>query len=212
MTSPLRLATAVTAAVTLSITLVACGGGSDDGPAAGAGGSGAAVPPTAAAEVEGPHNDADITFAQDMLPHHRQAVEMAELAPDRAEDPEVVAVAEEIAAAQEPEIATMTGFLEAWGAEVPAEDMSMEGMDGMAGMDGAAGMMSPEDMTALGSAEGAEFDELFLQMMVEHHEGAVDMARAELDEGENPAAQDLAQRIVDTQESEIERMQDLLGS
>lgn len=212
MTTPLRGAAALTAAVTLSIVLAACGG---DAATESAGGSAPADLPTSAEEVEGENNEADVTFAQGMVPHHRQAVQMSELALDRAEDPEVLALAEEIAAAQEPEILIMTAFLEAWGAEVPAEDMDMsmemEGMD-HGGMDGMAGMMSPEQMTELETAQGADFDEMFLTMMVEHHEGAVDMAETELAEGENPEAKELAQAIVDTQESEIARMQDLLGS
>lgn len=210
MTTLLRRAAALTVAVTLSVVLAACG----DDTSTAAGESPATAFPTAAEQVEGPDNEADVTFAQGMLPHHRQAVEMSKLALDRAEDPEVLALAEEISAAQEPEIQTMTAFLEAWGAEVPEQDTSMEGMDhgGDEPMEGMAGMMSPEDMSALESAEGAEFDEMFLQMMVEHHEGAVSMAEVELDEGQNPTALELAQTIVDTQESEIDRMQDLLGS
>ncbi len=211
-TSFTRGAAALTAAVSLSFALAACGEAAStatsgtgtettatsSGDPAAAGGF-----PTTAEEVQGPSNEADVTFAQGMLPHHRQAVMMSELAADQAEDPEVLAIAEEIAAAQEPEIQTLTALLEAWAAEVPADDMSMEGM---------TGMMSPEDMTALGSAEGAEFDEMFLQMMVEHHEGAVDMAETELEEGENPTALELARTIIAAQVSEIERMQGLLAS
>lgn len=209
MTTPLRGAAALTAAATLSFVLAACGG---DAATETAGGAAPADLPTTAEQVEGENNEADVTFAQGMIPHHRQAVRMSELALERAEDPEVLALAAEIAAAQEPEILTMTAFLEAWGAEVPAEgmdaSMEMEGMD----HGGMAGMMSPEQMAELETAEGAAFDEMFLTLMVEHHEGAVDMAETELDEGQNPTAQELAQAIVDTQESEIARMQDLLGS
>ena len=203
MTTLIRRATAVAAALTVSALLAACGGGATPGSTGGSG-----------ADVEGPHNEADVTFAQGMLPHHRQAIEMSELAADRAEDPEVLTLTEEISAAQEPEIRTLTAFLEAWGADVPAEDMSMDGMDhgGDEAMDDMAGMMGPDDMTALESAQGAEFDEMFLQMMVEHHEGAVDMAETQVDEGENPGAVDLAETIIETQESEIQRMQDLLDS
>ncbi len=215
MTTPLRGAAALTAAVTLSIVLAACG---DEATTDTAGGSAPADQPTAAEQVEGSDNEADVMFAQGMIPHHRQAVAMSELALDRAEDPEVVALAEEISTAQEPEIQTMTAFLEAWDAEVPTDDLSMDdmAMEGMdqegTGPEGMAGMMSPEDMAELESAQGAKFDQMFLQMMIEHHEGAVSMAETEVDEGENPAALDLAQTIIVTQESEIERMQGLLGS
>lgn len=207
MTTPPRGAAAFAAAVTLSFLLAACGEDSTGGTADDAA---PADLPTASEQVEGSHNEADVIFAQGMLPHHRQAVEMSELALARAEDPEVLALAEEVAAAQEPEIVTMTAFLEAWGAEVPDEgtvmSMEMEGLD----HGGMAGMMSPEEMTALGSAEGTTFDQMFLQMMVEHHEGAVDMAKTELTEGENPTAKELAQAVIGTQESEIERMKGLL--
>lgn len=210
MSTLLRGATAVTAALTLSVVLAACGGGAASEGASGPDGS------PAAAQADGPHNEADVTFAQGMLPHHRQAVEMSELAGDRAESPEVLALAQEISAAQEPEIRTLTGFLEAWGAEVPDDDAAMPGMhsDDTEDMpaDGMAGMMSSEDMTQLGSAEGADFDRLFLRLMVEHHQGAVDMAETEVDAGDDPAAVALAQDIVDTQEAEIDRMQALLDS
>jgi len=205
MTTPLRGAVALTATVTLSIVLAACG---DEATTDTAGGSAPADQPTVDEQVEGPNNEADVVFAQGMIPHHRQAVEMAEVALDRAEDPEVVELAEEISAAQEPEIQTLTGFLEAWDAEVPADDMSMD--DG--GMGSMTGMMSPEDMAGLESAQGTQFDQMFLEMMVEHHQGAVSMAENEVDEGQNPAALDLAETIIDTQESEIERMQGLLSS
>lgn len=146
-----------------------------------------------------------------MIPHHRQAVEMAELAADRTDDPEVLALAEEIRAAQGPEIETMTRFLQAWGAEVPSAGMS--GMDGgMGGMDhgGMSGMMSPDQMTQLEAAEDAAFDRMFLEMMIAHHEGAVADAQRELAEGANPQVTALAQEIVDTQTAEIERMRRLL--
>ncbi|MFC3689228.1 DUF305 domain-containing protein [Aquipuribacter hungaricus] len=180
--------------------------------------SGSDPAPTSSEEVEGSFNDADVSFAQGMLPHHRQAVEMAEMVQGRTDTPEVLQLAEEIAAAQGPEIQTMTAFLEAWGAEVPEEGINMgsemEGMDhgGMEGMEGMAGMMSTEDMAAMESATGETFDRMFLEGMVVHHEGAVEMAQKELDSGENPSALALAQEIVDAQKSEISRMQDLLGA
>ena len=207
MTTAIRSAAAVAAALTLSLVLASCG----DDASSGAGGAPAEDLPTSAAQVQGSDNEADVTFAQGMLPHHRQAVQMAELAPDRTDTPEVLALAEEIAAAQEPEILTMTAFLEAWGAEVPAEDMDASGQ--MEGMDhgGMAGMMSSEQMAGMAAAMGADFDRMFLQMMIEHHEGAVAMATTEVDEGENATALELAQAIIDTQESEIGRMQDLLA-
>ncbi len=160
------------------------------------------------------NNDADVEFAQGMIPHHRQAVEMAELAAGRTENPEIVDLAARIGAAQAPEIDTMTGWLQEWDAEVPADgDMAdMEGMDhgggDMAGMDG---MMSPEQMGRLEQSSGADFDRLFLEQMTEHHVGAVEMARTELDAGADPDALALAQAIIDTQQAEIDEMADLLA-
>lgn len=148
-------------------------------------------------------NDADVVFAQGMIPHHRQAVEMAELAETRAESPEVLDLAERIKAAQDPEIEQMQGWLEDWGEETPG---AMEGMD-----DG-EGMMSAGDMTALEDASGAEFDEMFLTMMIEHHEGAIDQAETELADGKATDATELAQAIIDAQEAEIEEMQGLLDA
>lgn len=210
MTTPRRGAAACTAAVTLILVLAACG---DDTTSAAAEDS-----PTAATEVAEAHNDADIAFAQGMIPHHRQAVMMSGLAEGRTDNPDVLMLSGEISTAQGPEIQTMTSFLDAWGADAPmggASEMPMEStdeMEGMEGMEGMSGMMTPEQMADLEAAEGAEFDRMFLQMMVEHHEGAVEMANTQLDEGENPQARALAEQIIDAQESEITRMQDLLAA
>jgi uncharacterized protein (DUF305 family) len=159
-----------------------------------------------------PHNEADVTFAQEMIPHHQQAVEMAALAGDRAADPEVRELAADIAAAQEPEIATMTGWLEAWGEDVPAASMEHGDMGHGSSSDAMPGMMTAEEMADLEQAEGTEFDRMFLEMMVEHHSGALEMARTEQAEGENPDAVALAEKIESDQETEIAEMQRLLES
>ncbi|HWJ65109.1 MAG TPA: DUF305 domain-containing protein [Nocardioides sp.] len=172
-------------------TLAGCGTGDDD---------------TAAG-----HNDADVTFAQQMIPHHEQAIEMAEIAETRAQSQEVKDLAADIEAAQGPEIETMTGWLEDWDEEVPAGGMS--GMDhGGMSSDDMAGMMSEEDMAALEDASGAEFDRMFLTMMIEHHEGAIEMARTEQSDGEFDDAIELAEAIEAAQTTEIETMQELLAS
>jgi uncharacterized protein (DUF305 family) len=192
--------------LSLALTLSACGGS-----AAPTGTPPATEPPASAPAASAEHNDADVRFAQGMIPHHRQAVEMAEMAVNRAENPEVKALAEQIQAAQDPEINTMTGFLEAWGAEVPA-DGDMAGMDhsSMAGMSDMSGMMTPEQMDELRNATGAAFDTAFLEMMIAHHEGAISDAERELAEGVNPQAKDLATEIVTAQTAEIEQMRQLL--
>ena len=145
-------------------------------------------------------NDADVTFAQGMIPHHQQAIEMAQMAESRAEDSRVLDLASRIEAAQQPEIDTLTGWLEEWG----AEDSGMEGMDH------GGGMMSEEDMSALMAASGAEFDRLFLEQMIEHHTGAVEMAVTESAEGQNTDAIAMAGTIRDTQNAEIAEMRQLL--
>jgi uncharacterized protein (DUF305 family) len=154
---------------------------------------------------EGAFNDADVAFAQGMIPHHAQAVEMADLVPDRAASPEVRDLAERIRAAQQPEIDLMEGWLEDW-------DQSMDGMD-HSDMDmGDMGMMSDEGMQQLESASGEEFDRLFLTGMREHHLGAVAMAEEELNAGEFPEAKELAREIIDTQQAEIEEIDGLLAA
>ncbi|MBW0109202.1 DUF305 domain-containing protein, partial [Pseudonocardia sp. KRD-182] len=180
------------------LALAGCASGADTA-APGSTGSGSS---TAAAQTT--QNDADVTFAQGMIPHHRQAVEMAELAAGRSENPEVLDLAARIGAAQGPEIETMTGWLQEWGAEVPAEgDMGdMGGMAGMGSGEGMGGMMTPEQMQGLEQATGAAFDRMFLEMMVGHHRSAVEMAQVELDEGADPEALALAQTIIDTQQAE----------
>jgi uncharacterized protein (DUF305 family) len=152
-------------------------------------------------------NDADVTFAQGMIPHHRQAVEMAELAETRAQRPEVKQLAAQIKAAQDPEIQTMTGWLNEWGEDVP------EDMEGHGAMDSGdmPGMMSSEDMDKLEAAKGAAFDAGFLEMMIEHHQGAIEMAKTEQKDGEYADAKQLAATIEKTQAAEIATMRRLLG-
>lgn len=149
------------------------------------------------------HNDADVMFAQQMIPHHSQALEMARLAVDRAEDPGVTELAARIEGAQEPEIEQMQGWLEAWG-----EDPGSEVMDGME--HGGAGMMTDDDMSMLEAATGAEFDAMFLEMMIQHHSGAVEMAETEITDGQFPEAIELATAIKEAQEAEIDEMRTLL--
>ena len=159
---------------------------------------------TASAKV-GAHNDADVSFSKEMIQHHRQAVDMAELAASRASSQEVKELATKIKGAQDPEIKTMSGWLTSWGEEVP-EDMS--GMDMSSSM---PGMMSSEDMDKLEKASGAEFDKMFLEMMVKHHEGAVTMAKTEKSDGKYGPAVKLADDVITAQTAEIKEMNKLLG-
>ncbi|MDT0483052.1 MULTISPECIES: DUF305 domain-containing protein [Streptomyces] len=193
------------AALTVSavFALAACGGGDDSG-------SAASSPSVSAETSADAHNAQDVSFAQGMIPHHQQAIEMAELADGRAASTQVKDLAARVEKAQGPEITTMTGWLKAWDEKVPE---SMPGMDhsGMDGMDGMAGMMDSADMGKLKKASGKDFDSMFLTMMVEHHEGAVEMATTEKAKGEYKAGTAMAGDIVTAQNAEISEMKKLLG-
>ena len=121
-----------------------------------------------------------------MIAHHEQAIEMAEIAQDPARQAgaEVVALAGRIEAAQDPEIELMTGWLEAWGQPVQMDTSDGHDMSEM------TGMMSAEDMDALATKTGTEFDDMWLTMMVEHHEGAIEMATDDPSRGHQPRRQD----------------------
>ncbi|MEV7804259.1 DUF305 domain-containing protein [Microbispora sp. NPDC088329] len=151
------------------------------------------------------HNEQDVMFARMMIPHHRQAVEMAKLAEGRASDPRVVRLAERIEAAQSPEIRTMSGWLTAWGEPVSGESPAPAHRHAM------PGMMSPEEMRRLEGLSGRAFDREFLSMMIRHHEGAVTMGRDELRGGVYEPARRLAASVVSSQSAEITEMKRLRG-
>lgn len=156
------------------------------------------------------HNDADVAFASEMLQHHAQALTMVDLTEGRDLDPEVQQLADEIRAAQAPEIETFTGWLTDWDEEVPDTGDAMEGME--EGEMDMPGMMSAADMTALEQAPDSEFQTMWLEMMIEHHTGAIDMAEAETEQGQYKPAIDLAEQIAESQAGEIETMENLLAS
>ncbi|HET8987544.1 MAG TPA: DUF305 domain-containing protein [Humibacillus sp.] len=211
MQSTIRHATYAVVGLAAALTLAACGSsdhadaGHQDLPSV-----------TSTASVSAPaadadHNTADVAFASDMIPHHQQAVEMADLAAARASNAQVKSLAAAIKAAQDPEIRTMTGWLSQWGQPVPS------GTDGhdMADMshgDGATmeGMMTDEEMQQLAAASGADFDRLWLELMIKHHEGAVTMATTASTAGKSAEAKALAQEIMTAQKAEIATMQQLL--
>ena len=185
----------VTLLVAATLSLAACG--SND---------------TSAGSGSDDHNKQDVTFASDMIPHHQQAIQMAKMAKAHAGSTEVKQLANDIEAAQGPEIKTMTGWLKAWGEDAPSGSMS-----GMGGMGGSSnndmpGMMSDDDMTKLGRATGATFDQMWLKGMIAHHEGAVEMANTEIAKGKNTDAIDLANTIKAAQTKEIAKMKKMLGS
>ncbi|WP_369387790.1 DUF305 domain-containing protein [Streptomyces sp. CG1] len=199
-----RRAALAAIAATSALVLAACGGSSDGGSHAAHGAP--ASPGARGAMASTAHNAQDVAFAQAMIPHHQQALEMARLAPHRASSAQVKDLATRIEKAQDPEIRTMTGWLKSWGEQVP-----MGGMDHSA-HSGMSGMMSDADMAALKKAEGKDFDTKFLSMMVEHHQGAVEMAGTEKARGAYGPAKALAGAIVTAQNAEIKEMKQLLGS
>jgi uncharacterized protein (DUF305 family) len=157
-------------------------------------------------------NAIDVAFAQGMIPHHGQAVQMADLALQTSTNADVKALAEQIQAAQSPEIDQMTTWLTDWGQPVPDPNAMMDdNMDHSGGMM-MSGMMSAADMARLGNATGTDFDKMFLEMMILHHEGAIEMAQQELAEGKNQATKDLAQAVITGQQAEIEEMNTLIAS
>ncbi|WP_327028599.1 DUF305 domain-containing protein [Micromonospora sp. NBC_01740] len=148
------------------------------------------------------HNSMDIWFVRMMIPHHAQALEMAELAGDRAGDPALRALAERIRASQGPEIGLMRGWLQARGLSTEVAGHDHEGM---------RGMQTPEAIRQLAAARGAEFDRLFVRMMTEHHQGAVQMATDLLKVGADLTLSEFANSVATEQTVEIDRMRELLA-
>ena len=151
-------------------------------------------------------NDDDVMFAQMMIPHHEQAIEMADIALDplSGASDAVKSLATRIKAAQDPEISKMKAFLTSW-KERLTPDSSMDHSDMM------SGMLSAEDITKLSSLRGAEFDREWMTGMIEHHEGAIEMAKEVLEDGKDAAVKALATAVATAQDSEILEMKELLG-
>ena len=150
------------------------------------------------------HNTADVEFSQQMIPHHQQAIVMADLVPGSDASPEVAALAAQIKAAQAPEITEMRRWLKDW------DESAMAGHDSGA-MDMGDGMLTGADLRELGNAAGPEFDRLWLTGMIAHHQGAITMAQSVLDDGEHSATAKLAKAIISGQQKEITTMKGLLG-
>lgn len=195
----MRLSRSLAAGVT-ALALVTTGCSSED---AGAGGDG--------------FNDADVSFATDMVQHHAQALAMVDLTLGRDLSPELAGLAEQIRQAQAPEIEQMVDWLEEWDQPVPetVRDHANAHGDDHGGTDETAddmpGMMSAEQMAALEEAPDGQFEDLWLSMMVEHHEGAVAMAEEVRATGESEETAALAADIIEAQEAEIEQMRALLA-
>jgi uncharacterized protein (DUF305 family) len=199
--------TAATAAliVTAALGLAGCGDDTDSGSMPGMGhGTTPGDAPSSTASAAGESNDADVTFATQMIPHHQQAVQMADMAIRKATTPAVKELATAVKGAQDPEIQQMSGWLTTWGKPVPSPDHGGHDMS-------MPGMMTEDEMSDLGNADGAMFDRMWIQMMIKHHQGAVAMAKTEQTTGKDTAAIALAKKIETDQNKEIAAMQRLLG-
>ncbi|WP_043620650.1 DUF305 domain-containing protein [Nonomuraea candida] len=158
-------------------------------------------PAEAATAVPSPTaNAADITYVRDMILHHRQAVDMALLAPARADSAKLKGLADRIHDVQGPEIQYMTTWLREQEQDVPGHHARHEGMPGMA---------TPAQMEALRAAKGKEFDRLFLELMINHHLGAIKMSERVLTGGSHIKIEELATDVSVEQSAEIRRMQEI---
>lgn len=196
----LRTAAAAAASVVVALVLAGCGGAHD-------GGGGERATTRAAGPTASDHDDADLTFALEMVPHHLQAVELADLVPSRTDDADLRELAARIRTEQQGEIGRLTTLLAAWGAAPDDAHSDSEHLEGAA----ANGMATDEELQALGAMRGAEFRAEWLRLMVAHHEGAVAMAREVLGAGTNAEVRALASAVVATQEAEIEEMRGMAG-
>ncbi|MCX2183799.1 DUF305 domain-containing protein [Streptomyces sp. SKN60] len=213
-----RGALAVLLAACAVFALGACESGSDENkPVSGSGSSGKnpaivapgkpgeparRVSPEEAARMmpdERP-NGADYSYVQMMIEHHRQALTMTALAPQRAKDPQVRKVAERISAAQGPEIGAMEGWLKNNGGPRPMTGHDHHAMPGMA---------TEAQLAQLRGAKGAAFDSLFLKLMITHHDGAITMAADVLSQGNNVLVEEMASDVIAQQSAEIDRMRSL---
>jgi uncharacterized protein (DUF305 family) len=200
MTSVPRRVAAALAALTVALFVSSCSSPASDGHAD----HPHSDEPVITGQPAG-YNADDVAFATNMIPHHQQAVDLSAMVPDRSTNAELVALAQQISAAQQPEISVMKVFLVQWN-ENPDTN------SGHAGHGNAMqGMVDQATMTKLQSLNGQEFDKLWVESMIGHHQGAIEMAKAEIANGDNVDAKTLAKNIVTTQEAEIGQMKQMVG-
>ena len=203
-----RRAALVAATLIASLTLAGCGASATSPNAAAPSAAGVPAGPAA----KGPHNSADIAFATGMIPHHTQAVMMADLALKASKNAQIRTLATAIKLGQDPEINTMNGWLRGWAAPAAGGGHDMSSMPSGSMMSSSphgssmTGMMSDQQMQGLAGATGVAFDRLWITMMTEHHTGAISMARTELTTGQNPEAKKLAEQIITAQTTELTTM------
>lgn len=167
--------------------------------------AGTSTAASASSGSQAAHNEDDVMFAQMMIPHHQQAVELAGLVPDRSTNAAVIKLAATVSAQQQPEIDTMRAALKQWGVN-PDEMAHGSGHAGMT----MQGMVDDATMVKLEALKGAEFDALWLKSMISHHKGAIEMADVEIKDGANPEMVTLAKNIVSAQQAEIDQMTSML--
>ncbi|MEJ6536974.1 MAG: DUF305 domain-containing protein [Mycobacterium sp.] len=194
--SPTRVLAAI-ATLAAAIVLSSCGTAATQN-------QGLSASATSAEQVAA-HNADDVMFAQMMIPHHQQAIEVAAMVPDRSSNPDVIALAATIVGEQQPEIDMMTALLLQW--NVDPNEMSHE--SGHAGM-AMTGMVNDATMVRLDSLKGASFDMLWLQSMISHHEGAIAMAKSEIADGKSADMTTVAADIVAAQQTEIDQIKQML--
>lgn len=196
----------VAAALAASLGLAGCAAGPGTSPGSTAHTNHGSSSPMASMvpDANADHNQADIVFSQMMIPHHTQAVEMSDLILAKPDMPAgITALASKIRDAQAPEIDLMTGWLKEWNVPAMTSDHSGHGM---------AGMVDEKGIDQLKGAPGTEAARLFLEQMIGHHEGAVEMARQEIAAGKHADSVELARGIISAQEAEISEMKGLLAA
>ncbi|MBT2565356.1 DUF305 domain-containing protein [Arthrobacter sp. ISL-85] len=194
----------IAAALASSLGLAGCAANTGSGNSAPLGHGSSSPMASMAPSANVDHNQADVMFAQMMIPHHAQAVEISDIILAKPDMPaEVTALATKIKAAQAPEIRQMTGWLTGWNVPTMMSGHSGHGMEGM---------VDDAGIDKLKSAMGAEAARLFLEQMTGHHEGAIDMAQQEISAGKFPDAVRLGHDIVDAQQAEISQMKQLLAT
>jgi uncharacterized protein (DUF305 family) len=158
------------------------------------------APPQGSGSATAAPNDADLTFTQNMIPHHQQALEMARLVDTHTKRPQLRTLADEITVSQGQEVTLMQGWLKRWGKPTAPEGVDHGAMH-------MPGMISEADMRQLMIVKNRDFDLLFVDMMTAHHQGAIEMATTELRDGSLPEVKRLAQQIIDAQQGEIDQLE-----
>jgi uncharacterized protein (DUF305 family) len=180
------------------LTMTACSGSDNKSATSGTSSAGSSAAATST-PATGAHNQADVTFAQGMIPHHEQhCIQMSDIILGKQGiDPRVVQLANQIKAEQGPEIQQMKSWLSQWGQPTPSMT---------------PGMMTDQDMTALQNAQGVDASKQFLTGMIQEHQSAIAMAQDEIKSGQYPPAVALAHSIVTNHQQEITTMQGILAS